>query len=206
MRPASRAPIVLVALVLGGCGTSASQGVSTGGSGGTSLGRPIASASSASTGGSSTERSAARGRNARRAAAAATPTDSVRLPPPPSPGTPRSQAILRVARRFANAYVQYQIGRDTAAIDRAIRETCTPTFARLLLSQPVSIPRAQQRSVAARPAEVTRVLYTGPASLGPGPPVQIVLARYREVAPSRIGGQLTIEVTGGGRWRVSGLR
>ena len=44
-------------------------------------------------------------------------------------------------------------------------------------------------------------------SLGPGPPVQIVLARYHTVGQPNVGGQLTIEVTATkSGWRVSSLR
>lgn len=198
--------MVLATLLAAGCGTSASQSVRTSGTGRSSLGRAIASASSAATRSSATVPPSASAGKRSRTATAAPPTDSVRLPPPPSPATPRSQAILRVARRFANAYVQYQIGRSSTAINQAIRQTCTPSFARVLLSQPVSIPRAQQHGLSARTTAVTRVIYTGPASLGPGSPVHIVLARYRAIGYSTITGQLTIEVTGSRRWRVSGLR
>lgn len=197
--------LTFAALALAGCGTTASQTQTVTGSGKSSLGHPIASAP---TDGKRTSRGTrAASARTKRTRTTVSSADSIAIPAPPSPATPRSRAILQVATRFADAYVQYQIGRDSPAIKRAITDTCTTSFARLLLSQPVSIPSAQQHSLAARPAEVTRVTYTGPASLGPGPPVQIVLARYHTIGHGNIGGQLTIEVTGtADRWRVSNLR
>jgi hypothetical protein len=82
-----------------------------------------------------------------------------------------------------------------------------PAFAQLLLSQPVNIPATRRQSVAGQPSALASVTYTGPASLGPGPPLQIVIARYHPIAQANAGEQLTIELARrGGGWRVDSLR
>jgi hypothetical protein len=112
-----------------------------------------------------------------------------------------------VATRFAGAYLLYQIGREPRTVVRMLRRTCTPGFARTLLTAPVSIPPVQRARPAAQPAALQSVTYTGPATLGPGAPVQLVIARYHIVGHPTVGGRLTIEIRGGGQgWRVTGLR
>jgi hypothetical protein len=200
-----RAPtILLAAVVIGGCGAMSSQNARTGDGGGSALGQTIAtapaSAAARSTASAATTATAT-------STAATTTSESIRLPPPPTQAAPRSRAILRVASRFAAAYLLYQIGRAPHWVRQAIRATCTPSFAQLLLSQPVNIPAAQRGRAFDQPTELQRVTYTGPASVGPGPPVQIVIARYRTVAHANVGGQLTIELAAGrGGWRVQSLR
>jgi hypothetical protein len=57
------------------------------------------------------------------------------------------------------------------------------------------------------PSALASVTYTGPASLGPGPPLQIVIARYHVIAHPDFTGRLTIELTGAGtEWLVTSLR
>lgn len=198
-----RAPTILLAVsVIGGCGTMSSPSAPTSDGGGSALGQTIATAPATAAAGSS-----ASATTPARSGTVAQPTESIRLPPPPSAAAPRSRAIVGVARRFASAYLLYQIGRAPRSVQQAIRETCTPSFAQLLLSQPVNIPAAQRRSAFDQPTALESVTYTGPASLGPGPPVQIVVARYRTVAHANVGGQLTIELAAShGAWRVSSLR
>jgi hypothetical protein len=136
----------------------------------------------------------------------AAPPESIRLPPPPTAAAPRSRAILDVATRFANAYLLYQIGRAPRYVKQTIRSTCTQSFARLLLSQPVNIPRADRSSIADEPSALTSVTYTGPASIGLGPPVQIVVGRYSAIAHPDDAEQLTIELTAAdGGWLVTSL-
>jgi hypothetical protein len=90
---------------------------------------------------------------------------------------------------------------------QTLRQTCTPTFSRTLLAAPVSVPPAQRASLAAQPATLQSVTYTGPAVLGLGAPVQLVIARYHTVGHPRFGGELTVEITAHGHgWRVTGLR
>jgi hypothetical protein len=135
------------------------------------------------------------------------PAEPIHLPPPPPATAPRSRGILHTATRFANAYPLYQIGRDPNSVEQAIRQTCTPSFARVLLSLPVSVPATQRHSLAEQAAELKNITYTGPAVLGPGPPAQIVIARYHTIGHPDIGGQLTIAITGSRvGWRVASVR
>jgi hypothetical protein len=191
--------LLAASLVIAACGTISTPGTTTRSASGPTLGQPIATApiTRAATSPTTTTRPGTVPRD----------TDSVRLPPPPSPAAPRSRALVRDATRFANAYLLYQIGHDPRPVQRTIRAMCTPSFARLLLSQPVSIPTAERATAAAQPSELESVTYTGSASLGPGSPVQIVIVRYHAIGRPAAGGRLTIELIGsGGRWLVSTLR
>jgi len=188
-----RAPCVLVVAVIGiaACGSS-----HTGTSSAVPLGRPVATSAS----------------QAPSTAAPATPVGTAEPPetihpaPPPSPSSPRARMILRVARRFAVAYLRYQIGQHPPAVKRALSATCTPTFARLLIAQPARIPDGQRRNPTYQPAELTRVTYTGQASLGPGPQEQIVIATYHTIRHPSVRGQLTVHLIGNsGSWRVADL-
>jgi hypothetical protein len=120
--------------------------------------------------------------------------------------TPRSRAILLVATRFARAYLVYQTGRHPPPVEQALRATCTRRFARLLLAQPARVPNGERHNPAYVPAAIAHITYTGAASLGPGPRVQIVIATYHTIGHPNVGGQLTIHVTAsGGAWRVADL-
>ena len=192
--------VLLAALALGGCGAIAAQRVTPAGSSGSALGHTIATAPVAAATGSATAAQPT-------ATSTAPAPDSIRLPPPPSATAMRSRLILRVASRFARAYLLYQVGRDPRPVQQTIRETCTRSFAQLLLSEPVNIPAMQRQSVAGQPSALVSATYTGPASLGPGPPVQIVIARYHPIARPIVAEQMTIELTvGPGGWRVDDLR
>jgi hypothetical protein len=196
-----RAPVVLLAAIaLGGCGAVAAQRGTAEDNSTSPLGQAIATAPTPEM-----TRSATATRPTPTTGAG--PPESIRLPPPPSATAPRSRAILRVARRFAKAYLLYQVGRDSRPVQQAIRETCTPSFTQLLLSKPVNIPATQRQSVAGQPSALVSVRYTGPASLRPGAPVQIVIARFHPIAHPNAGSQLTIGLAfGGGGWRVDSLR
>jgi hypothetical protein len=192
--------IVLTTVAITGCGTIASSGDETTQSVAASPGQAIATVATPATSSppTSTETNAS-------PTTAAQP-ESIRLPPPPTAAAPRSRTILDVATRFAHAYLLYQIGRAPRSVMQTIRSTCTQSFARLLLSQPVSVPSAQRRIVGNNPLALGSVTYTGPASLGPGPPVQIVVARYSAIAHPETAEQLTIEVTAAdGGWLVTSL-
>lgn len=189
---------VVVVIAVGGCGSSQTTtvdsqlgpGIATAPETGTSAARPVSGTTSA---GTSTARRQPR-------------ETAIHLPPPPSLGAPRSRAILATASRFARAYLLYQIGREPGPVQQAIRQTCTPGFAGRLLSQPVSVPATQRNSPAGQPALLGTVRYRGPASLGPGPSVQVVIARYHVVDRPGATGQLTIEVIRrGSGWRVEAL-
>jgi hypothetical protein len=188
-----KAPCMLVLAVLGvaACGTSRA-----GTSSAVPLGRPVATSAS----------------RAPRTAApptligAAQPPEAIHFPAPRSPRRPRARTILRVARRFADAYLRYQIGEHPPAVKRTFVATCTPSFAHLLTAQPARIPDGQRRNPAYQPGELTRVAYTGQASLGPRPPEQIVIATYHTIGHPSVRGQLTVHLIGsGGSWRVADL-
>jgi hypothetical protein len=75
-----------------------------------------------------------------------------------------------------------------------------------LLSQPVNVASAERRIVAVEPSVLASVTYTGPASLGDGPAVQIVVARYSAITHPDDAEQLTIELTAAdGGWLVRSL-
>jgi hypothetical protein len=188
-----KAPCLLVLAVFGvaACGSSGPETSSTG-----SLGRLVATTASQVP---STAAPASPVRTGE-------PPEAIHPAPPPSPGGPRARTILRVARRFAGAYLRYQIGQHPPAVKRALITTCTPSFAHLLIAQPARIPYEQRRNPAYWPAELARVTYTGPASLRPGPPEQIVIAAYHTIRHPTVRGQLTIHLIGSGAsWRVASL-
>jgi hypothetical protein len=206
MRIDRRHAVLLAAVAIAGCGTVSSSGETTTRGAAASLGQPIATVSAPAPIPGAAPSAAPTAATSTSGSAAPAP-ESIRLPPPPHPAAPRSRAILRVATRFARAYLLYQIGREPRAVRQAIRSTCTPSFARLLLAQPVNVPSGQRSAIAAAESALGGVTYTGPASLGPGPPVQIVVARYHAIADPTRTGQLIIELTAaGGGWLVSSLR
>jgi hypothetical protein len=193
--------ILLATLAIAGCGTISSPGETTNRSAAASLGQPIATLSTLAA------RPASTPTNASTSTTTAAQPESIRLRPPPATTAPQSRAILHVATRFAHAYLLYQIGRAPRAVKQTIRSTCTTSFARLLLSQPVNVPSSARTIAPDEPSALASLTYTGPASLGPGPPVQIVIARYHVIAHPDITGHLTIELTGAGSgWLVTSLR
>jgi hypothetical protein len=194
---------VVGAAVLAGCAVS-STSTTGAGSNGRGLGQPIATATSTSS--AKAPSSAAETRAATTGAMPPDADDDVRLPTSPPGSKRRSRAILTVAIRFAEGYLAYQIGHEDESVRKIIHATCTRAFARLLLSEPVSIPAALRGGAFARPAAITRVVYTGRAALGPGPPTQIVIARYRTEGRASVSGELTVQLRSvGTQWRVAGL-
>jgi hypothetical protein len=77
------------------------------------------------------------------------------LPPRGSP----LRGMLAGARRFADAYLRYEIGRLSRRVRRAIAATCTPAFARYLLARPAHL--AGPSSAHPRDVEVDRVVSVG---------------------------------------------
>ncbi len=76
----------------------------------------------------------------------------------------------------------------------------------MLLSKPATVPNAQRNNPAYEPAAPTHLTYTGQAAVGPGPPIQIVIAAYHTIGQPKVGGQLTIHLASGRTgWRVAGL-
>jgi hypothetical protein len=132
--------------------------------------------------------------------------EAIRVRPTPPPASPRSRAILAVANRFARAYLQYQIGRDSPAVSQTIKLTCTALFAHRLLDQPAHVPAVDRSNPTYEPAAITHLAYTGSAAIAPGPPVQIVIAAYYSIEHPSVRGQLTIHLTATlGGWRVADL-
>lgn len=94
---------------------------------------------------------------------------------------------MSVAHRFADAYLAYQVGRDTPAVQAVLRATCTPRFAALLSGSPVG--------ASYEPFHVDAVSYRPPST---------VVARFSN--RQREHGTLHIHLqTGTGEWRVAGL-
>jgi hypothetical protein len=183
----------LGAVLIVGCGSTSKS--TSGNAGSVATGRPIAVATAPSA-----------PMPAIRTAATATQPEAIRPAPPPSPTAPRSRAILLVASRFARAYLLYQIGRSSPSVTATIRATCTRPFGRLLLARPATVPRGSRRDPAYEPATLTSITYTGKVTLGPGPPVEIVVATYHTIGHPNVGGRLTIHLAASrGGWRVAAL-
>lgn len=107
-------------------------------------------------------------------------------------------ARLAVARRFSDAYMAYQVARLSPRVGETIKQTCTPAFARSLLSHPVVLPPA----LIAHPRylEVFRV-----ASVNPGPDGQVSVSYVSEQLRSDTGAFLLRLTRRAGRWLISSL-
>ncbi len=107
-------------------------------------------------------------------------------------------ARLTVARRFSDAYMAYQVARLSPRVRETIKHTCTPGFARFLLSHPVVLPPA----LIAHPRylEVFRV-----ASVNPGPGDQVSVSYVSEQLRSDTGAFLLRLTLRDGRWLISSL-
>lgn len=76
-------------------------------------------------------------------------------------GPPAGPAGLAVAREFANAFVDYEIGVEKSAVRRAFGETATPELRRALLRRPprqpagVKVPKAKVLNVVPAPSHGT---------------------------------------------------
>ena len=119
-------------------------------------------------------------------------------PPAPAPGS-AAGLMLAVARRFAVAYMPYQVGRLPRWARTAFAQTCTPGFARYLLAQPAR-PTALQ---AAHPnaSETYRV-----AGVQPAGAADTVAVSYVSQQDSADTGELLLRlVKGNGRWLVDSL-
>lgn len=107
--------------------------------------------------------------------------------------------MLAVARRFAVAYMAYQVGRLPGWARRAIERTCTPAFAHYLLAQP---PRPTALHAAhPKTTETYRV-----AGLEPAAATDTVVVSYASEQDSADGGELLLRlVREHGRWLVASL-
>jgi hypothetical protein len=119
-------------------------------------------------------------------------------PPAPSPRGAEGM-MLAVARRFAVAYMPYQIGRLPLWARTAIKVTCTPGFAHYLLAQPVQPTPLQ----AAHPktVETYRVASVEPA----GTPDTVAVSYVSQQASADTGEFLLRLVKEHGRWLVAHL-
>ena len=107
--------------------------------------------------------------------------------------------MLAVARRFAVAYMPYQVGRLPGWAWAAIKATCTPAFARYLLDQPAQLTPLQ----AAHPKtiETHRV-----ASVEPVGAPDSVLVSYVSKQDSADTGEFVLRlVSEHGHWLVARL-
>jgi hypothetical protein len=107
--------------------------------------------------------------------------------------------MLAIARRFAIAYMPYQIGRLPRWARAAITRTCTPAFARYLLAHP---PR-QIPLLTAHPNDVEtyRVASVNLAASADRTAVSYVSAQD----PADTGAFLVTLAERHGRWLVAGL-
>jgi hypothetical protein len=107
--------------------------------------------------------------------------------------------MLAVARRFAVAYMPYQVGRLPRSVRTTVEQTCTPAFARYLLAHPAR-PTALQ---AAHPnaIETYRVAGVEPA----GAPDTVAVSYVSEQDRADTGELLVRLVREHGRWLVASL-
>ena len=119
-------------------------------------------------------------------------------PPAPAPGSAEGM-MLAVARRFAIAYMPYQVGRLPGWARTAFALTCTPGFARYLLAQPARATALQ----AAHPKaiETYRVAGVEPA----GAPDTVVVSYISEQDSADTGELLLRLIREHGRWLVASL-
>ena len=119
-------------------------------------------------------------------------------PPAPAPGSAEGM-MLAVARRFAVAYMPYQVGRLPGWARTAFARTCTPGFARYLLAQPARATALQ----AAHPKaiETYRVAGVEPA----GAPDTVAVSYISEQDSADTGELLLRLIREHGRWLVASL-
>ncbi len=107
--------------------------------------------------------------------------------------------MLAVARRFAVAYMPYQVGRLPRWARTAFAQTCTPGFARYLLAQPAR-PTALQ-AAHAKAIETYRVAGVQPA----GTPDTVTVSYVSEQDSADTGEFLLRLVKENGSWLVDTL-
>ncbi len=126
--------------------------------------------------------------------------DARAIGPRPGPPAPGSAVAMRltVARRFADAYMTYQIGRLSPGVRHTIEQTCTRAFARLLLEHPARLAP----SLLAHPhdIEVFRVAGVYPERHG-----QVLVTDVSEQLSSDTGSFLLSLTRHRGRWLVCAL-
>ena len=106
------------------------------------------------------------------------------------------QVPLRVARRFAKAFVRYEVGEDVAEAREVFRETAAPDLARALADRPprqpaaVEVPKAKVLNIVPGPLD-SEVL-----------PVSVSLLRLGATSELR----LDLELKKNGDWLVGDVR
>lgn len=119
-------------------------------------------------------------------------------PPAPAPGSAEGM-MLAVARRFAVAYMPYQVGRLPRWVRRAFGRTCAPGFARYLLGEPAR-PTALE---AAHPNAIETYRVAGVESAGTPDTVAVSYVSEQDRADR---GELLLRlVREHGRWLVASL-
>jgi hypothetical protein len=119
-------------------------------------------------------------------------------PPAPAPGSAEGM-MLAVARRFAVAYMPYQVGRLPGWAHTAFARTCTLWFARYLLAQPAratALDAAHPKAI-----ETYRVAGVEPA----GAPDTVAVSYVSEQDSADSGELLLRLVREHGRWLVASL-
>ena len=121
-------------------------------------------------------------------------------PDRPVPAASRWWSVLAVARRFATANAAYQTARLSTGVRKAITDTCTPPFARLLLGNVPALPPGLGASGLWERLEAVQPL----AKL---PHAALVLVHVtRNVRGDESAGTLELTlVDARDRWRVSSL-
>ena len=107
--------------------------------------------------------------------------------------------MLAVARRFAVAYMPYQVGRLPSWVRTAIEGTCTPGFARYLLAepaQPTALLAAHPKAI-----ETYRVASVEPA----GAPDAVAVSYVSEQDSADTGELLLRLIEEHRRWLVAAL-
>ena len=118
--------------------------------------------------------------------------------PPPSPDSAEGM-MLAVARRFAVAYMPYQVGRLPRWARAAIERTCTPAFARYLLAQPAQLTALQAKHP--KTIETYRVASVEPA--GAPDTVSVSYASHQDSADT---GEFVLRLRSEhGQWLVARL-
>jgi hypothetical protein len=107
--------------------------------------------------------------------------------------------MLAVARRFALAYMPYQVGRLPRWARATITRACTPTFARYLLAHPAR----QTPPLAAHP-NVVETYRVASINLTAGPS-RISVSYVSVQDPADTGAFLLILARWNGRWVIAGL-
>jgi hypothetical protein len=110
--------------------------------------------------------------------------------PTAAAGEPAGPAALKVARRFADAFVLYEVGKGSDTAKTAFQATATPELARDLLSRPPRLPA----DVKVPQAKVVNVV-AGPSRAGVFP-ISVSLLRVGVTSELRLNMQKQGEATG----------